>query len=296
MPVDRWELLRWMADREDSEPGMPAITGLDLARYTAGFADGDGLPWEAVAKAAAHLEQAGYITWIFNPGPNGPSKPPTQFFDSTALQRTTEVSVTAAGRTALVERTSSTAGPQINIVNSTVGQVALGDIKNIDVYVILDAMERSLGMVDASPEEMEEARSAIQRMREAGGTIAGSAAGSVLGAALRQALGLPFNPSPGSAKASGVAFTKHTAKLGSRGERVSDEWFTRSPTGALSLSLGVRPPRVGVLVPMIKGLSWPLIHGVWARQAKPGISGWTGKPAVSNDSRLRGKQPVLGPR
>jgi hypothetical protein len=32
-----------------------------------------------------------------------------------------------------------------------------------------------------------------------------------------------------------------------------------SPTGALSLSLGVRPPRLGILVPMIKGLSWPLV-------------------------------------
>jgi hypothetical protein len=32
-----------------------------------------------------------------------------------------------------------------------------------------------------------------------------------------------------------------------------------SPTGALSLSLGVRPPRLGLLVPIVKGLSWPLL-------------------------------------
>lgn len=32
-----------------------------------------------------------------------------------------------------------------------------------------------------------------------------------------------------------------------------------SPTGALSLSLGVRPARLGLLVPMIKGISWPLM-------------------------------------
>ncbi len=32
-----------------------------------------------------------------------------------------------------------------------------------------------------------------------------------------------------------------------------------SPTGALSLSLGVRPPRLGLLVPIVKGLSWPLV-------------------------------------
>lgn len=32
-----------------------------------------------------------------------------------------------------------------------------------------------------------------------------------------------------------------------------------SPTGTLSLSLGVRPPRLGLLVPIVKGLNWPLL-------------------------------------
>jgi hypothetical protein len=73
--------------------------------------------------------------------------------------------------------------------NSTVGQLALGDITNIDIFVILDAMERSLETIERSAKEKEE--TAIQRMREAGGIVASSAAGTVLAAALRQALGLP---------------------------------------------------------------------------------------------------------
>lgn len=48
------------------------------------------------------------------------------------------------------------------------GQLAFGDITNIDIFVILNAMERSLETVEGSADEKEEARTAIQRMREAG--------------------------------------------------------------------------------------------------------------------------------
>ena len=99
--------------------------------------------------------------------------------------------MTAEGHAALASRQKADPAAQINIVNSTVGQVALGDIKNIDIFVILDAMERSLTTLDASPDEKEQARTAIQRMRDAGSSVGTSAAGTVLGAALRQALGLP---------------------------------------------------------------------------------------------------------
>ena len=76
-------------------------------------------------------------------------------------------------------------------VDRPVGQVALGDIKNINIFVVLDAMERSLDIVDASPEEKEQARTAIQRMRDVGGAVATSTVSTVLAAALRQASGLP---------------------------------------------------------------------------------------------------------
>ncbi len=80
---------------------------------------------------------------------------------------------------------------QINIVNSTVGQLALRDISNVNISVILDAIERSLDDLDAPQETKEEARGVIRRMRETGTSVATSAAGGVLAAAVRHSLGLP---------------------------------------------------------------------------------------------------------
>jgi hypothetical protein len=191
VPVDRWELLAWMADREDNEPGRPTVTGTDLMQMAAGFAGDDGLAWDAVARAAAYLQRAGYIEWLYEPWSNNPTDPRAEFIDSSLFQRMREIGVTAEGRAQVARRRAQTGGTQVNIVNSTVGQVALGNIQNINLFVLLDAMEQSLMTVEASPQEKEDARSAIQRMREAGQTVATSAVGSVLGAALRHALGLP---------------------------------------------------------------------------------------------------------
>jgi hypothetical protein len=192
MPVDRWGLLEWMADREENEPGVPTLFGTNFLQQAAGLAGDDGLPWEAVARSAAHLKRLGHIDWRYMPVPNvDRPEPPLEFVDSSFLQRVQEIHVTDKGHAALAARQKSDSGPQINIVNSTVGQVALGNIQNIDIFVILDAMERSLATVEATPEEKDEARGAIQRMRDAGGTVATSAAGSVLASALRHALGLP---------------------------------------------------------------------------------------------------------
>lgn len=192
MPVDHWELLSWMAERERNEPSRPTMFGTEFLQQAAGLAGDDGLPWDAVARAAGHLKRLGYIGWRYIPAPNvDRPEPPLEFVDSAFLQRVQEVHVTAEGHAAVASRQKADPGTRINIVNSTVGQVALGDIKNIDIFVILDAMERSLTALDASPEEKEQARTAIQRMRDAGSSVGTSAAGTVLGAALRQALGLP---------------------------------------------------------------------------------------------------------
>jgi hypothetical protein len=192
MPVDRWELLAWMADREDNEPGMPTLFGTNFLQQAAGLAGDDGLSWDAVARSAAHLKRIGQIDWVYMPTANvDRPEPPLEFVDSAFLQRVQGIHVTDKGHAALATRQKTHNGPQINIVNSTVGQLALGDITNIDIFVILDAMERSLETVEGSAEEKEQARGAIQRMRDAGGTVASAAAGSVLAAALRQAFGLP---------------------------------------------------------------------------------------------------------
>lgn len=81
--------------------------------------------------------------------------------------------------------------PQVNIVNSTMGQLALGNISNIDMFVILKAADRALDQIDAPPEAKEEAHGAIRRMRDAGTSLISSTARDVLAAAVRQALALP---------------------------------------------------------------------------------------------------------
>jgi hypothetical protein len=194
MPVDPWNLLAWMADRESREPGAPTMFGTQFIQQAqaAGLATGDDLAMESIARAASHLKRLGYIGWSYIPTPNvDRQEPPLDFVDSAFIQRVQEIHVTDKGHTALAARGREFVGTQINISNSTVGQLALGDITNIDLFVILDATERALESLDVTIEEKEEARSVIQRMRQASGTVASSAISSVLGAALRQALGLP---------------------------------------------------------------------------------------------------------
>lgn len=192
MPVDHWELLAWMADREGKEPGSPTLFGTDFLQRAAGLAGNDELAWDAVARSAAHLKRLRHIDWRYKPMPNvDRPEPPLEFIDSAFLQRVQEVHVTDKGHAALAARQKNSRSTQITISNSTVGQLALGDITNVDIFVILDATEQALETLDVTAKEKDEARTVIQRMREAGATVTTSAVGGVLGAAVRQALGLP---------------------------------------------------------------------------------------------------------
>jgi aspartokinase len=78
------------------------------------------------------------------------------------------------------------AAPQINI-----GQLAIGDIHNVDMLVLLDAAEARLDSVDASPEAREESRKVIQRMRDVLTSVGPQVVSETLAAALRSVLGLP---------------------------------------------------------------------------------------------------------
>lgn len=95
-----------MADREDNEPGRPTISGLDLMKEASGFAGDDGLPWDAVARAAAYLQRAGYIEWLYEPWPNDPAEPRTELIDQRLFQRMRDIGVTAPGRTQLTQQHS----------------------------------------------------------------------------------------------------------------------------------------------------------------------------------------------
>jgi len=191
MPVDRWELLAWMAEREDNEPGRPTIDGNALMQEASRLAGDDNIPRNEVARAAAHLERSGYIQWLYEPWSNDPPEPRTEFIGEQLFQRMREIGVTAHGRTELAQRQAKEGGTQINIVNSTVGQLALGDISNVDIFVILNAAERSLDGLDAAEEVKDEARGAIRQMRETGTSILSAAASEILATAVRRGLGLP---------------------------------------------------------------------------------------------------------
>jgi hypothetical protein len=156
-----------------------------------GLAGSDGLPWEAVAKAAARLRKRGHLEWDYDLWPNESQPPPPELIDYQNFQRTRNITITGAGLQALAARDARDAATQVNIINSTVGQLALGDISNIDILVILDGAERALEQIDAPAEVKAEAHSVIRRMRDAGASVISSTAREVLAAAVRQALGLP---------------------------------------------------------------------------------------------------------
>jgi hypothetical protein len=138
MPVDPMELLAWIAERETDYPGA-WLNGTLLMQETSGLAGDDGLPWEAVANAAARLRKRGYLDWDYDLWLGESQEPLPDVIDQQNFQRTRNITVSGAGFQALATREAKTASTQLKIVNSTVGQVALGDISNIDVFVILDA-------------------------------------------------------------------------------------------------------------------------------------------------------------
>lgn len=189
MPVDHMELLAWIAQREEVFPGAP-LDGSTMMQETSGLAGSDGLPWEAVARAAGRLRKLGLIDWEYMRWPNEAQEPRADLIDYQLLQRTRTILVTSQGYQALAAR-AKTPAPQVNIINSTVGQLALGDIRNIDVFVILKAAEQALDQIDAPDDVKSEARGALLRMRDAGASLLSTAARETLAAAIRQALGLP---------------------------------------------------------------------------------------------------------
>jgi hypothetical protein len=135
-------------------------------QQTSGMAGTDGLPWEAVARAAAALRKRGYIDWDYDKWPNELEEPPSQQLDYMTFQRTKNITVTGAGYQALEGRKAKPAATQINIVNSIVGQVALRDINNIDVFVILKAAEASTRAAIALPSAFRGGRTAAAQYVE----------------------------------------------------------------------------------------------------------------------------------
>jgi hypothetical protein len=74
MPVDHMELLAWIAERENTFPGT-SLDGMTLMQQASGFAGSDGLPWDAVARAAGRLRKLGFIAWDYTLWPNETREP-----------------------------------------------------------------------------------------------------------------------------------------------------------------------------------------------------------------------------
>lgn len=191
MPIDHHTLISWIVEHEQAEPGS-ALDGTTLMQRAGSITGDSQRPWEEVARAAGQLRRLGWIDWHYSLYPGESSEPRAEFIDQAKLQQARDIVATTEGLTAAVARKqAAVATTQINIVNSTVGQLALRDISNVNISVILDAIERSLDDLDAPQETKEEARGVIRRMRETGTSVATSAAGGVLAAAVRHSLGLP---------------------------------------------------------------------------------------------------------
>lgn len=190
MAVDRFELLAWLVRREDDEPGVE-LSGATILTRAAHLNAGDEPAAMEVARAAGELRRLGWIDWRFDVWPGRLSEPPPHVFDDQVMHRVDGIVVAHTGHAVLAARCPIVPTQQINITQSTVGQLALGNIANIDILLILEAAERCLDEIDAPEDAKDEARGVLRRMREAGSTIAARAAGSVLATAVRQALGLP---------------------------------------------------------------------------------------------------------
>lgn len=193
MAFDHFALLALLVEHDEQEPGNP-LSGPDLLQRFGGRADPEGpRGWEVVARAAVQLRRLEWIDWQFMlwPGDRG-KEPDLRVFDQQKLQQVRDILVTEKGLAAHASRKQSeVATTQINIINSTVGQLALGDIHNVTVSTVLGTIEAAIDTVDATPEAKAQARTVVGRLREGATSLAGSAAGGVIEAALRHSLGLP---------------------------------------------------------------------------------------------------------
>lgn len=88
--------------------------------------------------------------------------------NDTTIQQVRDIAVTGPGFAALTGRQPPAPTRQINIVGSTVRQLAMGDLHDLTLAMILDGAERELDTIDAAAEPKAEGRTLLQRMRAAG--------------------------------------------------------------------------------------------------------------------------------
>jgi hypothetical protein len=187
LSLDRLSLLEWLVAREREEPGT-TISGRDLLPRASVLCSTDPTPWKAVARAVGELMQLECISWRHVPYPDEPNILSPQLLNDRTLQQVDDIMVTTGGLTHLAN--VRPVGPGIQITVSG-GQVAFGNIQNIDIAFLLSAAEGKLNELDVPEDAREEARGVLRRMGETAMSVGSTAAGSVVAAAIRQVLGLP---------------------------------------------------------------------------------------------------------
>lgn len=192
MPLDKFALLEWLVSREADEPGIP-LRGGDLLSRVGGsklVAD-EAQPWAAVVRTAGQLRGAGWVSWRFMIYPNQRPEPPPNILTETELQQVEDISVTTAGYQIATARQPTSRGPTIVFQNSEIGQLAMGDINNVTLTTVLEAVERQIDATEGSDAAKTEAKTVLRRLQEQAAAASTSAAGQVIAAAARSALGLP---------------------------------------------------------------------------------------------------------
>jgi hypothetical protein len=183
-------LLRWLVAREREEQATP-LNGRDLLSRGAQLCGDDPSPWASVARAVGELRGLGCLEWRYLFYPGETHEPAPHLLTERTVQQIEDVMVAPTGYRLFADLERKDETTSITIGQVSVGQFALGNIQNVDFFVILQAAEQQLEQMDFDEDAKNEARGILRKIRETGGSVTSSAAGSVLAAALRQVLGLP---------------------------------------------------------------------------------------------------------
>jgi hypothetical protein len=101
------------------------------------------------------------------------------------IQQAIDFRSTPAGRHWL-----AASGPTISVTNSQIGQLAGGDITNINIVQLLEAALIQIDELDAPEEERDAARSLLQRMLDGTSGMAASTGAGVAAQAIAKVLGI----------------------------------------------------------------------------------------------------------
>jgi hypothetical protein len=179
---NRNDLLSYIVALSDSENHGVLNTGEGLVRQllAEGVINHDESDYTALVRMLWSLKDEGslaFVDWTADMRGNRP----LSYND--LVNGAAQIEVTGPGRVA-----SGISRPNVSI---SANQLALGDILNVDMNVVIPEIERRIDSIDATDETKKEAKSRLRRLAGTAADVGTGAAGEVLAAALRQYGGLP---------------------------------------------------------------------------------------------------------